>query len=247
MKAYTYLPIIYDNIMEDVDYKMWSSYIENLIKKQTSDVKDILELGCGSGNITIELLEKGYDIVGVDFSDEMLEIAKEKTIDYKDRIFFLNQDIRDIDIDIYEIDTVIAANDTFNYITDEDELKYIFKYIYDRLKKGGAFVFDISSYYKISTILANNTFGETTENMAYIWENFYDEQEEEIKMDINIFVKEGENYLRFEEFHTQKAHKTEKIKELLENSGYENILVYGDFEYSEKINDAERIFFSCRK
>lgn len=210
-------------------------------------MKDILELGCGSGNITIELLEKGYDIVGVDFSDEMLEIAKEKTIDYKDRIFFLNQDIRDIDIDIYEIDTVIAANDTFNYITDEDELKYIFKYIYDRLKKGGAFVFDISSYYKISTILANNTFGETTENMAYIWENFYDEQEEEIQMDINIFVKEGENYLRFEEFHTQKAHKTEKIKELLENSGYENILVYGDFEYSEKINDAERIFFSCRK
>ena len=175
MKAYTYLPMIYDDMMQEIDYDMWLEYLVNLIKKQGSDVKNILELGCGTGNITLKLLENGYEIVGIDYSDEMLEIAREKTLEYDSKVFFLSQDITELDLDIYEIDCVIAVNDTFNYILENNELKDIFKYIYDRLKKGGAFVFDISSFYKLSVILGNNTFGETQEDKAYIWENFYDE------------------------------------------------------------------------
>lgn len=248
MKAYTYLPMIYDDMMQEIDYDMWLEYLVNLIKKQGSDVKNILELGCGTGNITLKLLENGYEIVGIDYSDEMLEIAREKTLEYDSKVFFLSQDITELDLDIYEIDCVIAVNDTFNYILENNELKDIFKYIYDRLKKGGAFVFDISSFYKLSVVLGNNTFGETQDDKAYIWENFYDELDETVHMDINIFQKENKNYVRYEESHIQKAHKTDKMIKLLEDAGFENILVYSDFKYSESISeDAQRIFFSCRK
>lgn len=245
---YSVLSQIYDQLMVNVDYEMWASYIESLILEQGPKPQNILELGCGSGNVTEKLLEKGYEVVGIDYSEEMLEIAEEKTEEFGNNIIYIQQDLREIDFEVYEIDTVISANDTFNYMTDIKDIEHVLTYLYPRIKKGGQLVFDISSQYKLENVLGNNTYGESFDDMVYLWENFYDKEQKLINMEINFFEKNANTYKRFSETHVQKAYAAEEIKELLQKIGYENIKIYADFEKEEGYkNDSQRIFFSCRK
>ncbi|MGB5824549.1 MAG: methyltransferase domain-containing protein [Proteocatella sp.] len=245
---YSALSQIYDELMVNVDYKMWGSYLEELIIEQGEKPLNILELGCGSGNVTLELLNKGYEVVGIDYSEEMLEIARAKTEEFADAAIYIQQDLREIDFEIYEIDTVISANDTFNYITKIEEVEHILAYLHPRLKKGGQLVFDISSQYKLENVLGNNTYGESFDDMVYLWENFYDKEEKLINMEINFFEKTGKSYERFSETHIQKAYTVEEITNILQKTGYENIKVHADFNKEEGFKeDSQRIFFSCRK
>lgn len=245
---YSVLSQIYDQLMVNVDYEMWASYIESLILEQGPKPQNILELGCGSGNVTEKLLEKGYEVVGIDYSEEMLEIAEEKTEEFGNNIIYIQQDLREIDFEVYEIDTVISANDTFNYMTDIKDIEHVLTYLYPRIKKGGQLVFDISSQYKLENVLGNNTYGESFDDMVYLWENFYDKEQKLINMEINFFEKSEKTYKRFSETHIQKAYTVEEIKKLLQKIGYENIKIYADFEKEEGYkNNSQRIFFSCRK
>lgn len=247
-RSYEFLSQIYDDLMQDVNYKQWTEYIIGLIQEQGENPKNILELGCGTGNITVELLEKGYEVVGVDMSEEMLEIAEEKTEKYGDKAILIEQDITELDFDVYEIDTVIAVNDTFNYILEKEKLKNLLAYLHPRIKTGGQLVFDISSEYKLRHILGKNTFGESFEDMAYLWENYYDEETRQVFMEINIFEKQKELYERLTESHVQKAYAKDEIIQLLKEAGFRNIKVYADFSFDNHIqNHAQRLFFSCIK
>lgn len=247
-RSYEFLAEIYDDLMRDVDYSAWADYLMGLVLDQGDKPLNILELGCGTGNITTELLQRGYEVVGIDISEEMLEIAEEKTEDYGDKIILIEQDITALDFDIYEIDTILAANDTFNYILEKDKLQGLLAYLHPRLKTGGQLAFDISSKYKLARTLGGNTFGESFEDMAYLWENYYDPALEQVFMEINIFEKKGELYERLTESHTQKAYETEEIRTMLEEIGYRNVRIYSDFNRKEEIpEEAQRIFFSCIK
>lgn len=250
MQAYTYLPIIYDRLMQDVDYEKWSDFIIDLLNSgsKNNKAKNILELGCGSGKITEKLLEKGFEVVGIDSSFEMLEAAREKTSGYGDKVILLEQDISDMDFDVYEIEAVVAANDVFNYITDKEDIRKIFEFVHGHLAEGAGFVFDISSSYKISTVLGDNVFSETMDDLVYIWENYYDDKTKMLEMDINFFVKDSEEtYKRYEEQHIQRAYEEEELKELLDECGFKNIRTFYDFKWNGSESDPERIFFSCIK
>lgn len=238
---------IYDNLMETVDYARWTDFVLALVKNSGDNPQNILELGCGTGNITLELLERGYEVVGVDISEEMLELAEDKTMEFGEKIILIEQDITELDFEVYEIDTVIACNDTFNYILEEEKLQGLFDYLYPRIKTGGQFVFDISSEYKLQNILGNHTYGESFEDMAFLWENFYDEKSGLIQMEINIFTQEGKLYHRDIETHYQRSYGVEKMVEMLTKSGFRHIKVYADFEMQEPSEKSERIFFSCVK
>lgn len=246
-RQYEFLSRIYDELMANVDYPKWAKFMSDLAEKQGEKPINILELGCGTGNITLELLKMGYEVVGVDISEEMLEIAREKTTDFGEKAILITQDITDMDFDVYEIDCVMACNDTFNYIVEKEELASLLSYLYPRMKKGGQLVFDISSRYKLEHILGNNVFGESFEDWAYLWENFYDEQERFITMEINLFTQEEGAYRRDIETHYQRAYTKEEIIDLLKKTGFREIKTYGDFEWEASHENTERIFFSCIK
>ncbi|MDO4711356.1 MAG: class I SAM-dependent methyltransferase [Peptostreptococcaceae bacterium] len=246
-EAYRFLAQIYDDLMEHVDHKQWAGFVMDLVKEQGDAPNNILELGCGTGNITKELLAMGYEVVGVDLSEEMLELAREKTQEFGEKIILIEQDITDMDFDIYEIDCIIACNDTFNYIIDIEALRSALEYLYPRMKKGGQLVFDISSRYKLQHILGDRVFGESFEEFAYLWENFYDDDEHLIEMEINIFSKQNGSYRRDTETHFQRAYTEEDMVELLETVGFQNIKVYADFKMQKPEAQSERIFFSCVK
>ncbi|KXZ40268.1 Ubiquinone/menaquinone biosynthesis C-methylase UbiE [Alkalithermobacter thermoalcaliphilus JW-YL-7 = DSM 7308] len=247
MKQYEEFAFIYDELMDDVDYDGWVDYIEKIYKSENLKVNTILELACGTGNLTTRLAKRGYAIVGIDISEEMLSVAREKAEKENLDIVFLNQDMTQLDFDVYNIDCVLCGCDGFNYILDKQDLLNIFKKVKNILKDEGLFIFDISSYFKLSTILSNNTFAENRDDLAYIWENYFDEEDNILQMDLAFFVKEKNYFKRFEEVHYQRAYKNEEIIKLLKKAGFDKIKIYKDFTFSEDDESSERVFFIAKK
>ncbi|MGL5507043.1 MAG: class I SAM-dependent DNA methyltransferase [Paraclostridium sp.] len=248
MEQYKEFAFVYDELMNDVDYNKWVEYIEKLIEKEDAQVKNILELACGTGNITIPLAKKEYDIAAIDISAEMLGVAKEKAEKQGIELVLLQQDIAELEFDVTGLDCVLCACDGFNYITYDDDLLNVFDKSYELLKKDGVFIFDISSYYKLANILGGNIFGENREDVAYLWKNYFDDEENLLEMELAFFIKDKDDkFNRFEEVHQQRAYTEEEIVELLQEAGFESIKVFGDFTFESPKEDAERIFFVCKK
>lgn len=240
---------IYDLSMKDVNYKQWVDTIENIISFSNVKVKNILELGCGTGNVTLQLLKSGYEVVGIDSSVEMLHIAKEKIADFGSNIILINQDIANLDFEVYQIDMIIACNDVFNYIYNEKDLKKIFDFAYRHLKKDGILLFDYSSKNKFENILDGNVFCEDFGDYYYVWKNFYDRKNAKLLINIDIFQLNSDNsYDRYVENQVQVTYSPKYISNLLSKYPFESSKFFCDFNLENKdFTSCNRIFFHIKK
>lgn len=246
MSSYNEFAEFYDLFMEDVDYNAWCRYLEEIFDLYGIKPKKILDTACGTGNITVPMSLKGYEMWGLDLSADMLTIAESKARALKQKIKFLNQDMAEMNLS-GKYDAVLCMCDGVNYIYNEKDLKKYFNAVYKNLSKSGIFIFDISSYYKIKFILGNNTFHEEKNNKHYIWDNNFDEVSETVEMELIFFVPQEDLYRKFEENHVQKAYKNEYLTELLKKAGFEQIKVFADFSLKKPDNNSERIFFTAIK
>ena len=248
MNQYKDFAFIYDELMNEVDYNQWVEYIESIIDKKEVKVQNILELACGTGNLTIPLTKKNYDIAAIDISEEMLSVAREKAEKEGVELVLLQQDISELDFDIPNLDCILCACDGFNYLTYDDEIENVFDKAYELLKEDGIFIFDISSFYKLSQVLGNNMYGENRADVAYMWQNVFDPEENLVEMELAFFVKNEEGtFDRFEETHLQRAYTEREIKKMLKQAGFKDISIYGDFKLEAPKEDTQRIFFACKK
>ena len=263
MSAYSGFAYAYDFLMKDVDYDLWADNIDKIYKELNIKPKNILELGCGTGNITTRLYRKGYNMIGSDLSEDMLMIAQEKAYEANLMINFILQDMRDINYR-QKVDSVISICDGLNYITSDDDLLKVFKSVHNVLEEDGIFLFDISSYYKLKHILGTNTFAESHDGASYIWENYFDASRDILDFDLTVFIKSDTQldedydeidddqedevilYERYFEQHRQKAHKKEKLKEIM--SDYFEIIELRDGDtFSDITEKSQRALFICKK
>lgn len=246
MSQYDEFSNIYDVLMDEVDYEGWTKFIIEIFQKSDVTPKNILDAACGTGNISIPLSKAGYNVCGIDISENMLSIAENKARTHRQNIKFIKQDIRDLKL-TNTFDAIICACDGINYILKDKDLNKTFHGIYKVLRDDGIFIFDISSYYKLEHILNNNTIYEEKHNICYCWENEFDKNTSIITMRLNFFVPEGKLYYRFEEVHQQKAYKSGVIIEKLHECGFFSIKTYDGFTFKEPGVQSERIFFVARK
>lgn len=244
MEAYRNFAQVYDLFMNDIPYTEWVEYLINIWKKYNCKPKLIAELGCGTGNITIELAKKDYDMIGIDISEDMLTVAKEKLTKEDLNILYLLQDMREFEL-YGTVDCVISLFDSLNYITEENDLLKIFKLVNNYLNPNGLFIFDMNTKYKFLNLLNSNTFAETTEDAAYIWENFYDEDTKINEYYMNFFIRQDKTnkYKRFEEFHYEKCYNIDTIKNLLEQAELKLLAVYDAFTFDKPLENSERVYF----
>ena len=242
-EAYSAFAAGYDRMMGDVDYDGWANYIHGFLKE--AGARRVLECACGTGSLTVRLARMGYEITGSDLSEDMLMIARQKALDAGLRFLpFVCQDMQKIALH-KPVDAVVCACDGVNYLLDGAE--DFFRAAHGALKSGGMLLFDVSSAYKLSTVLANNTFAATGADWAYIWENTWHPRWDRVDMLLTGFLKQGAGYARFEEHHSQRAYKEEELLSSLQSCGFGDIQVYEAFARSEPTPMSERLQFSARK
>ncbi|SMB80278.1 Methyltransferase domain-containing protein [Desulfonispora thiosulfatigenes DSM 11270] len=246
--SYQDLASVYDFLMEDIDYEAWANYLVTLIDQSQVTGNKILDLGCGTGKISLLLAQKGFDVVGVDNSIEMLTEAEQRFRQHNAKVSLYKQDIRNLTIN-EKVDIAISTFDTFNYLLTEDDLLKAFSNVYKILTNNGVLIFDINTYYYLKTILGNNIFTYNTPELVYLWENEFCETRDVCQMNLTFFVQEAEeeSYVRFDEEHKQKAFKLEKVRELLTKVEFKQINVYGKLSFTDPINEEEKVFFIAKK
>lgn len=184
---------VYDLFMNNVPYEEWCRYLTGLLEEYGIPGGLLLELGCGTGSMTELLSQKGYDMIGVDNSEDMLEIAMDKRVDSGHDILYLLQDMREFEL-YGTVRAVISICDSMNYILEEEDLLQVFRLVNNYLDPGGYFIFDLNTIYKYEQI-GESTIAENLEEASFIWDNFYDAKTQINEYELAIFIPEGEEGL----------------------------------------------------
>lgn len=248
MEAYKSFAHVYDIFMDNIDYPVWGQYLTELLREYGIADGLVLELGCGTGSMTELLSQAGYDMIGVDNSEDMLEIAMDKRVESGRDILYLMQDMREFEL-YGTVRAVVSVCDSMNYILEEDELLQVFRLVNNYLDPGGMFIFDMNTPYKYRELLGDNTIAENREEAGFIWENYYDEDSRINEYALALFIPEGEDglYRKYEEEHYQKAYEIETVKELLAKAGLEFLAVYDAFTHDKPGPVSERVYFLARE
>lgn len=253
-EAYSDFAYVYDRLMDNIPYKKWCNYLKELLKEYNIDSGIIAELGCGTGNITELLAASGYDMIGIDSSISMLELANEKKLENGSSSLYLCQDMREFEL-YGTIDACISLCDSINYITDPDELLEVFKLVNNYLETNGLFIFDFHPRHYYKSIVGEKTIAEDREDISFIWDNYYDEEENINELSLSLFVIEnpdsaendGALYRKYEELHLQRGYTLAEIKQLIAKSGMQLVAAYDAFTKNEATEDCERIYIIARE
>ena len=209
-----------------------------------------LDLGCGTGTLTELLCQKGYDMIGVDNSPQMLEIAMEKREESGSGILYLLQDMRELEL-YSTVGTVLSVCDSLNYLLEEKELLQVFRLVDNYLYPGGLFLFDFNTVYKYSQVIGDAVIAENREDCSFIWENYYHEEEEINEYDLTVFVQEeGDRFRRFTENHFQRGYTPETMRRLVEQAGMRLLRLLDADTLGEVTDRSERVYVlarECRK
>ena len=248
MEAYTSFASVYDTFMDDVPYEEWGEYLHGLLKEYGINDGLVLDLGCGTGTMTELLADLGYDMIGVDNSADMLEIALEKKVESGHDILYLLQDMRGFEL-YGTVRAIISICDSVNYITEPDELRRVFFWVNNYLDTDGVFIFDFNTEYKYREVLGDTTIAENREECSFIWDNYYYEEEQINEYELSLFIKDQESstggaeiYRRYQETHFQRGYTLEEMRELVKTSGLKLLAVYDAFTKEAPNTESERIY-----
>ncbi len=237
---------MYDKLTLDIDYVKWADYVEKVIQKNKVKASMILELGCGTGSFGIEMAKRGYEMICLDLSSDMLDMASEKAAEAGADILFLNQDMSSFEL-YGTVDVIVCLLDSFNYLIKPAQAQKMLKLVHNYLNPGGLFIFDVNTEYKFENVLSDNLFYEIGDDITYIWENEYDPKSKKARFDLTFFVREGQLYRRFDETHYERAYNHGEITELINKSGLEFVAVYNHLTLKKPSETSERNFYICRK
>lgn len=221
---------VYDHMMEHIPYEEWFVKLKAYLTEHGLAKGRICELGCGTGIMTEMLAAAGYEMIGLDKSVDMLALAREKQEETGSDILYLNQSMERMELDS-PVDAFISVCDSMNYLLHEDEISALFQRVKKYLKPGGYFIFDLKTSFCYRNVIGNQTWVEQDDEVSYIWENYFYEDEDINEYMLTIFRKQPntELYERMEEAHYQRAYSLERLQVLLQEAG---LVVVDSFDES---------------
>lgn len=289
-EIYTDFAEVYDELMDDTPYEAWCDYLMGVFRRygvddvsktgvdavsERTDINlrqernTILDLGCGTGTLTELLARKGYDMIGVDNAQEMLQIAMEKRERSGLDILYLLQDMRELEL-YGTVGAVVSVCDSLNYLLEEEDIVQTFERVNNYLYPQGIFIFDFNTVYKYAEVIGDATIAENREDCSFIWENYYHGEQEINEYDLTIFVAEGggvsenedagedagqtgrgqaapQRFRRFQEVHYQRGYRLEQMKRLLLRAGLDFLEAVDADTHGEVTEESERIYVVARK
>ncbi|MGG3557318.1 methyltransferase domain-containing protein [Peribacillus frigoritolerans] len=246
--TYERFAYVYDELMKDAPYEKWLVILTAKLEQYGIGGRKVLDLACGTGEMTVELAQHGFEVTGVDLSDEMLLVANEKAVKLGLSIPLFQQNMAEIE-GLGQFDCVTIFCDSLNYLRDEEDIVKTFSRVHEHLKDGGLFMFDIHSLYKMEEIFSDHTFAVNGEEVSYIWDCFPGEEPYSVEHDLSFFVRDDESglYDRFDELHYQRTYPVEQYKKWLEQAGFTVSEILADLEEAPLVTETERILFVASK
>lgn len=249
MNPYALISEVYDRWQETNDTSQWAGYAEKIIKRHCRLTKGdgtdnsllLLDLGCGTGSFPIEMSKRGYEVLAIDYSEEMLSAAKMK--DGAQNIQFICQDITEFEL-FGTVDIMVCFLDTVNHILTDRKLKSFFRLCKNYLNPGGLLIFDLATPYYFENKLADKTFYDIRDTFALIWQNTYNPRKSVNNAELTFFIESSDGeYMRGEEIIKEKSYPVEFIENMIKDSGLEIVQKYRDFTFQKPTPITERVFF----
>lgn len=236
---------LYDELMEPTMYDQWLDFVEQELPKTTGQ---ILDLACGAGRLAVMLAQNGYQVSGVDLSEEMLALAEMHAREAKLAIPFMQGNMLDLS-ELGQYSAVTCFADSFCYLQDEVQVLQAFKEVYQHLEDDGKFIFDVITPYQTDEVYPGYMYNYTAEDQAFIWSSFADEFEHSAVHKLTFFVwnEALESYERISEIHHERTYELEVYQRLLTQAGFKDITVSADFGKGDLTSETTRWFFSCHK
>ncbi len=239
---YNYFALHYDELTENVDYKVRSDYISGFFNKSgIPENASLLDLACGTGTMSLLFKEKGYQVIGIDLSSEMLSAADNKG---KGTIPFIKAEMQNFSL-TEPVDACVCCLDSINHLSSLKEAEKTFECVYNALNENGIFVFDVNTVHKHKNILADNSFVFDEENYFLSWDNERID-DYSIRIILDFFVYNGKNYDRYSEEFIETAFETEALSAALEPY-FEILGIYDDLSMDKPKTDSERLYFVCKR
>lgn len=245
-ETYDALAGCYDAMTEDVNYPAWADFLEKIFARQPRPVHTVLDLACGTGTMSFLLAQRGYEMIGVDFSPEMLAVAAEKTLNGGgEPPIFLCQAMEALDL-YGTVDACVCLLDSVNHVTRADKLQKAFQRVWLFLEPGGIFLFDVHTPEHLQS-LDGEIFLDETEDAYCVWRTDYDSRRQICTYGMDVFCREGTYWRREEEVHEERAYTQEELTEYLKKAGFVDVRQYGDRKLRRPQPEEGRIFFTARK
>ena len=251
---YGAISTVYDKINAKVDYSAWADFVEKCFEKHLSEKPELLlDLACGTGSMTLELAKRGYDMIGVDGSYDMLNIAYDRKFDLelKNDVLFLLQDMREFEL-YGTVGAVTCCLDSVNYLTEDGDLEKCFSLVHNYLDPDGLFLFDVNTPHKFKNVYGSNSYVYEEEDCGAgnfcVWQNFFDAESGLCDFSLTVFEREegSELYSRRDELQTERCYSREKIEDALLGTGFELIGFYSDFSFTPASESDERWYIVAR-
>ncbi len=250
MEAYEALAAVYDALNGDVDYGAFAAFYEAAFRRAGLTPSLVLDLGCGTGKMTVELARRGYDMIGVDGSADMLSRAFDRKSEAGENgILFLNQDMRDFEL-YGTVGAVVSTLDCINYLTGEGDLARCLSLVHNYLDPNGIFLFDVNTPYKFEHVFADNAYILEDEHCYCGWQNEYQRDTGLCRFYLSVFSENGDGtYTRTDEEQVERCYTKEELTAALAHAGFGDIEFFGDTDFSAPKADTERWFIKaiCKK
>ena len=245
MDAYRNLAASYDRLTNDVDYKATVEFYMQILAREGVNPRTVIDLACGTGSVTEILAKKGYPVLGVDMSEEMLTEAAMKTMDIEPMPRFSCQKLQDLRIP-KAVDLAVCALDSLDYITDPADCAEAIRRVYKALNPGGIFIFDVNTPEKLRA-MDGQVFLDEDDDVYCVWRGEFDEETNICSYGMDLFQREGEVWHRSFEEHREYAYSREQLTGYLKDAGFTNIEVYADRCFEAPREGEQRIYFKARK
>ncbi|WP_416354117.1 class I SAM-dependent methyltransferase [Agrilactobacillus fermenti] len=246
---YTTFASVYDRLMDEAMYDEWATYVNQSVLRETGVHPKLLELACGTGDLAVRLQQHGYQVTGLDISEEMLALADQKISEAQLKVPLIQGDMLDLGFPA-NFDVVTCFDDSLCYLRDSKAVAQTFSNVYRALKPGGIFLFDVHSLYQMDHIFPGYMYNAKFEDLAFMWSSYADDQRAHaVVHELTFFVwDEGiQGYQAIEEIHHERTYAVSDFKQLLTAAGFVNIVATADFGRTEIQSDSERYFFKCNK
>ena len=246
--SYEQFAYLYDELMKDAPYDQWVSFVKSILVQHEVEAARLLDLACGTGELSVRFAKQGFEVTGIDLSEDMLSVAQAKAESIGVKIPFFQQNMANLEGQ-GQFDVIGIFCDSLNYLQSEEEVQSTFSNVYQHLQNNGIFIFDVHSIHKITDVFINQTFALNEEEVSYIWNSFPGEDPNSVEHELSFFVLDERTgkYDRIDELHFQRTYPIDQYSNWLDAAGFQIIEISADFEHLEPTKQSERIFFAAKK